>query len=323
MVGELLLQVRDLRTYFIGKDITLKAVDGVDLEIRKGEIVGLLGESGCGKTMTALSIMRLVPYPGRIVGGQIIFDGVDLVKLSEEEMRKIRGRKIAMVFQDPMTSLNPVLTTGFQIGELYMVHENKIPQEALDKASEMMEKVGIPDAKARAVDYPHQFSGGMRQRIVIAMALALKPPLIIADEPTSALDVTTQAQVMELIRELKRETNASLLLITHDFGVAAELCDRIAVMYAGKVVEFADKYKILKEPLHPYTQGLLESLPRGNKNEYQLRPIPGQVPSLTAIPNGCRFHPRCGQAFDKCRSEDPPLIEVEKGHLVRCFLYER
>lgn len=305
--------------YFqVGGEV-LKAIDGVSFQIRKREIVGLLGESGCGKTLTALSILRLIPPRGKIVGGEILFRGEDLVKNGDEEMRQIRGSQIAMIFQNPMTSLNPVYTIGDQIAEVFQTHFGDSKSAALQKAVERMEEVGIPDAKLRSKDYPHQFSGGMKQRSMTAMAG--RPLLLIADEPTTALDVTIQAQILELMKGL-RELGMSMLWITHDIGVVAELCDKVGVMYGGQIVEFADKRTILKAPLHPYTQGLLACSPSTHeRSSSKLIQIPGQVPTLSNLPSGCKFHPRCSQVMEICHQAEPKLLEIEPGHLVRCHLY--
>lgn len=298
----------------------MKAVDGVDFEIPRGGILGIVGESGCGKSITSLSIMRLVAQPqGKIVDGQILFNGQDLLKLSESEMRKIRGNRIALISQDPMTSLNPVLTVGDQIMEAIVLHQGLPRAAARAKAVEMLARVGIPSPETRVDDYPHQFSGGMRQRVVIAMALSCEPDLLIADEPTTALDVTIQAQILGLMRDIRDKNNAAVILITHDLGVVAELCDTVAVMYAGKVVEYTDVESIFRAPQHPYTQGLLQSIPQLGVRQKRLTPIEGQPPSLSKLPPGCSFAPRCPHAWAKC-AEAPKLDTSEPGHLVRCWL---
>jgi peptide/nickel transport system ATP-binding protein/oligopeptide transport system ATP-binding protein len=320
-----LLKMRGLHTYFFTDEGVAKAVDGVDLELEDGGTIGLVGESGCGKTVTALSIMRLIPDPpGKIVQGEISFNGTDLLTLSEAEMRKIRGRFISMIFQEPMTSLNPVFQIGDQISEVLRLHERMSRREAWNRSIEMLKMVGIPAPERRVVEYPHQLSGGMRQRAMIAMALACSPKLMIADEPTTALDVTIQAQILELINRLQQEKGMSVILITHNLGVIAETARRVAVMYAGRIVEYTDVRSIFASPKHPYTQGLLQSIPRlddhhGRKE--RLEAIPGLVPSLLDLPKGCKFSNRCKYVFDRC-VEEPPLIETVPRHLVRCWLYE-
>jgi len=322
--SEYLLQIRNLHTYFFTERGVAKAVDGVDLELEEGGTLGVVGESGCGKTVTALSIMRLVPYPpGKTVKGEIFFRDVDLLTLSKTEMRKIRGRVISMIFQEPMTSLNPVHRIGDQISEVLCLHEGISRKSAWNRSIEMLESVGIPAPERRVKEYPHQLSGGMRQRAMIAMALACGPRLMIADEPTTALDVTIQAQILELIKTLQREKGMSVILITHNLGVIAETTQKVAIMYAGKVVEYTDVSSIFSIPRHPYTQGLLKSIPRLNANalrKERLETIPGLVPSLLDVPEGCRFSNRCQSAFPQCE-EDPPLIEIASGHFVRCWLY--
>ncbi len=325
MVTEPLLKVVNLHTYFFTDEGVAKAVDGVDLEIHKGETLGVVGESGCGKSVTALSILRLVPDPpGKIIDGQIIFKGRDLLKLSNSEMRKIRGNEISMIFQEPMTSLNPVFTIGNQIAEAIQLHQGLSKKASLEKAVDMLKLVGIPSPERRVKEYPHQLSGGMRQRAMIAMALSCNPSLLIADEPTTALDVTIQAQILDLINNLKRELGMAVILITHDLGIIAETAARVVVMYAGKVVEEADVYTLFEDPKHPYTQGLLRSIPRpdlGMTKETRLQEIPGIVPSLTELPPGCSFNPRCPKVMDICRKETPKLKEVKPGHKVSCWLY--
>ncbi|MEB3198714.1 MAG: ABC transporter ATP-binding protein [Candidatus Sericytochromatia bacterium] len=319
-MAEPLLKVSGLKTHFFTDEGVVKAVDGVDFEIPRGGILGIVGESGCGKSITSLSIMRLVAQPqGRIVDGQILFNGQDLLKLSEPEMRRIRGNRIALISQDPMTSLNPVLTVGDQIMEAIILHQGLSKADARKKAIEMLERVGIPSADTRIDDYPHQFSGGMRQRVVIAMALSCEPDLLIADEPTTALDVTIQAQILDLMRDIRDRNNAAVIMITHDLGVVAELCDTVAVMYAGKVVEYTDVNTIFQNPQHPYTQGLMKSIPQLGVRQERLTPIEGQPPSLSKLPAGCSFSPRCPQAWAKC-AESPRLETTDSGHLVRCWL---
>jgi len=320
-----LLKIRRLHTYFFTDEGVAKAVDGVDLELEEGGTLGLVGESGCGKSVTALSIMRLIPEPpGKIVEGEITFNGTNLLTLSEAKMRKIRGRSISMIFQEPMTSLNPVFQIGDQISEVLRLHEGMSRKEAWNRSVEMLKLVGIPAPERRVMEYPHQLSGGMRQRAMIAMALACSPKLMIADEPTTALDVTIQAQILELMNRLQKEKGMSLILITHNLGVIAETARKVAVMYAGRIVEYTDVRSIFATPKHPYTQGLLNSIPRldahhGRKEK--LEAIPGLVPSLLDLPVGCKFSNRCKYVFDRC-VEEPPLLEPVPGHLVRCWLHE-
>ena len=314
-----MLRIRGLKTYFFTSSGVVNAVDGVDLDIGKGETVGLVGESGSGKTVTALSIMRLIPQPpGRIVHGEVLLEGDDLLKKTEHEMRKIRGDRVAMSFQDPMTYLNPVIRVGDQIAEAIMLHQQASRSEAVKKAVDAMEMVQIPSAADRAREYPHQLSGGMRQRILIAIAICCNPDLLIADEPTTALDVITQDQILELMRDLKNRIGSSLLLITHDLGIVGELADYVAVMYAGNLLEYGDVNTILRRPRHPYTSGLLESTPRIDWGKRRLKMIPGTIPDMVHPPAGCRFHPRCAQAKASCVSEQPKLIEIEAGHMVAC-----
>jgi peptide/nickel transport system ATP-binding protein/oligopeptide transport system ATP-binding protein len=303
-----------------------KAVDGVDLELEEGGTLGLVGESGCGKSVTALSIMRLIPDPpGKIVEGEITFNDVNLLTLSEAEMRKIRGRSISMIFQEPMTSLNPVFQIGDQISEVLQLHEGMSRKGAWNRSVEMLKMVGIPAPERRVSEYPHQLSGGMRQRAMIAMALACSPKLMIADEPTTALDVTIQAQILELMNHLQKEKGMSLILITHNLGVIAETARKVAVMYAGRIVEYTEVRAIFGAPKHPYTQGLLKSIPRLDEyhgRKERLEAIPGLVPSLLDLPVGCKFSNRCKYVFDRC-VEEPPLLEPVPGHLVRCWLHEK
>ena len=324
-MDDLLLKIEDLHTYFFTDEGVVKAVKGVDLFIRSGETLGLVGESGCGKSVTALSIMRLIQQPpGRIVTGNIFFDGENLVKLTDSQMRRVRGNQISMVFQEPMTSLNPVFRVGFQIAEAIQLHQGLNRRDALDRAKEMLGKVGISDPARRVDEYPHQMSGGMRQRVMIAMALACNPKMIIADEPTTALDVTIQAQILDLMNKLKDDFNTSILLITHDLGVVAEMAQRVAVMYAGQVVEYADVVELFGDPKHPYTIGLMASIPKLDApvSEDKIFPaIPGTVPSLLNLPKGCAFRDRCTHAFDICGQKDPPLLELKSGHEARCWLY--
>ncbi len=318
-----LLTVQDLQTHFFTGEGVVRAVDGVTLCVRPGETLGLVGESGCGKTVTALSILRLIPSPpGRIVGGSICFEGQDLLRLPEEEMRGIRGSAISMIFQEPMTSLNPVFTVGEQVAEGIRHHQRVSRREAWDRAVEVLRRVKLPDPARRAYEYPHQLSGGMRQRVMIAMALALGPRLLIADEPTTALDVTIQAQIVDLLMGLQEEMQMALILITHDLGVIAETADRVAVMYAGRVVEEAPVEQLFETPLHPYTQGLLESLPRleAGKRHRRLTAIPGLVPNLLDLPTGCKFAPRCPKVIGDCWPMEPELRQIRSGHWARCIL---
>jgi len=320
-MSEFLLNIDDLKVYYFTLEGIVKAVEGVHLKIGKGEALGLVGESGCGKSTTAHSILRLVKKPGKIVEGKIWFENEDLLAKSEAEMRKIRGARIAMIFQNPMTSLNPVFTVGSQIAESIKLHQNVEKREIKEKVLEILDKVGIPSARERMKDYPHEYSGGMCQRAMVAMALSCNPNLLIADEPTTNLDVTIQAQILDLLRALRKEFGASILLIGHDLGVISELCDTVAVMYAGKLIEHADLATLFKEAKHPYTQALLGSIPRLDLETERLRVIPGVVPRLINPPPGCRFHPRCEYVKEICRKEEPPLIEIKQGHTVACFLY--
>jgi peptide/nickel transport system ATP-binding protein len=318
-----LLQVRGLKTYFRTEAGTAKAVDGVSFDIFPGEVLGLVGESGSGKSVTALSILRLIPDPpGKIVGGSIVYKGQDLLKLPWEDIRKIRGSEISMIFQEPMTSLNPVFTIGKQLMEVILVHEDVSKQEAFDRSVEMLELVGIPGPKSRMNDYPHHFSGGQRQRVMIAIALACNPSLLIADEPTTALDVTIQAQILELMLKIKdARKDAAILLITHNLAVVAETCHRVMVMYGGKIQEVAGVRELFKNPLHPYTRGLLASLPsiEGDKHT-RLRTIPGNVPSILDLPPACKFVTRCPERFEPCDKIEPDLVENPADHWVRCHL---
>jgi len=321
---EPLLEVRDLRTQFFTQDGVVKAVDGVSFHLMPGETLGLVGESGCGKSITALSIMRLIPSPpGKIVSGEILFEGEDILKMSDDEVRSIRGRKIAMIFQDPMTSLNPVLTINRQISEALELHLGMSKQQARQRAIELLKMVGIPNAEQRVDQYPHQFSGGMRQRVMIAMALSCNPSLLIADEPTTALDVTIQAQILDLIRNLQREHNTALILITHDLGVVAGMTDRINVMYAGHIVESAPTEELFEHPKHPYTVGLLNSIPRLDApRKERLNPIRGLPPDLIDLPDMCPFVPRCDFAREKCSEKNPPLFDVNPVHRSACWYWE-
>ncbi len=321
-MGEKIIEVRGLRTSFFTDEGEIPAVDDVDFHINEGEVLGVVGESGCGKSVTSLSIMGLVPTPpGKIVGGEIVFNGENLVHFSEKKMRQIRGNEIAMIFQEPMTSLNPLFTIGDQMIEGIRIHLKWDKKKSCIKAIESMKRVGLPRAEELMNDYPHQLSGGMRQRVMIAMAMACNPKLLIADEPTTALDVTIQSQILKLMKELNVEMNTAIMLITHDLGVVAQICERVVVMYAGKIVEEGEVSSIFKNPKHPYTKGLLKSVPDiRNKNE-RLYSIPGNVPRPGSIKQGCRFAERCEFAFERCLSENPGLYDVdEKGHRVRCFL---
>lgn len=321
-MAEPLLAVRNLKTYFATEEGLVRAVDGLSYELCRGETVGIVGESGCGKSVHALSIMRLIPMPpGRIVGGQILFEGRDLLKLSDEEMRKIRGNRIAMVFQEPMTSLNPVLTIGEQIAEAVILHQKLDKKAAWERAIEMLERVKIPLARERVRDYPHQFSGGMRQRVMIAMALSCNPSILIADEPTTALDVTIQAQILDLMRDLQQEFGMSIVFITHNLGVVAEMCDHVVVMYAGRPVEHTGVREIFADPKHPYTWGLLHSIPKLTSRRERLIPIEGHPPSLIDLPPGCPFAPRCPFVMEVCVTEDPADFVVGPQHTAKCYLY--
>lgn len=317
-----LVEFKNLKTYFYTEDGIVKAVDDVSFKIKEGETVGVVGESGCGKSVTAMSLMRLIPNPpGKIVGGQILYDGKNILDYSEEEMRDIRGNKISVIFQEPMTSLNPVFTIGKQIEEVMILHQHMDKEEAKQKAIEMLKLVGIPRAEEIEKTYPHELSGGMRQRAMIAMAIACNPKLLIADEPTTALDVTIQAQILDLMRNLKKTLNSSIMLITHDLGVIAEMADYVVVMYCGKVIEEAPVLELFKNPLHPYTVGLLNSKPAINKETDRLYSIPGQVPNPIGLPDDCHFCKRCAKASDKCNKQ-PHLINVNENHKVACWLYE-
>ncbi|HET7087159.1 MAG TPA: ABC transporter ATP-binding protein [Anaerolineae bacterium] len=324
--GELLLDIQNLRTYFHTRDGIVKAVDGVNFHVNRGEIVGLVGESGCGKSVTSLSILRLVGAPGKIESGRILFDGQNLLELSRDQMTKIRGSRISMIFQQPTSSLNPVFRAGPQISEVLEIHQAMGRKAGRARAIEMLKKVGIPDPERRVDSYPHEMSGGMAQRVMIAMALACIPDLLIADEPTTALDVTIQAQILDLMRGLQRELGTSIILITHDLGIVAEMCSRVAVMYAGEIVEETDVRTLFRDPKHPYTQGLIESVPMLGIERGELEVIPGNVPNLIDLPPGCRFAPRCRarveHGLEICTRERPKLKPVAPGHGVRCWLYE-
>ncbi len=321
-----LLEVRNLKTYFFTEDGVVKAVDGVDFHVAPGEILGLVGESGCGKSVTSFSILRLVDDPGRIVDGEVIFEGRNLLKLSTDEMVDMRGNRISMIFQQPQSSLNPVFTVGDQIAEVFRIHREMTKQEAWAQAVELLKLVGIPDAEKKAYAYPHEMSGGQAQRVMIAMALALKPRLLIADEPTTALDVTIQAQILDLILDLRDKLGTSVILITHDLGLIAEMADRVAVMYAGRIVEQSDVRTLFRKPKHPYTQGLIASVPVLGRVRERLAAIPGNVPNLIGLPPGCRFASRCTARLEHdlsiCTQVEPDLIPLEEGHVARCWLYQ-
>lgn len=324
-MAKTLVEFKNLQTYFYTEDGIVKAVNDVSFKIKEGETIGIVGESGCGKSVTAMSLMRLIPNPpGKIVGGDITFDGKSVLEMTEDELMDFRGDKVSVIFQEPMTSLNPVFTVGDQISESIILHQKLSKSDARKKAIEMINLVGIPRADKIVDSYPHELSGGMRQRIMIAMALSCNPRLLIADEPTTALDVTIQAQILDLMKNLKEKLNTSIMLITHDLGVVAEMCEYVVVMYAGKVVEESVALDIYKNPMHPYTQGLLKSKPslKEDSEEKRLYSIPGQVPNPIGMPDYCYFCDRCEKAFDKCKKQIPPLIEVEPGHKVACWLYE-
>jgi oligopeptide/dipeptide ABC transporter ATP-binding protein len=318
----MLLEVKNLQTHFFSDDGVVKAVDDVSFGLNEGESLGIVGESGCGKSVTSLSIMRLVAHPGKVAGGTILYKGKDLLGMPESEMRKIRGNEISMIFQEPMTSLNPVFTVGYQIAEAIMLHQKKSKAEAMTMAAAMLKLVAIPDPDKRVNDYPHQLSGGMRQRVMIAMALSCNPKLLIADEPTTALDVTIQAQILDILRDLRTRFGLSTILITHNLGVVAEFAERVIVMYTGKVREEAPVLELFKNPLHPYTQGLMNSMPKlGQKGHTRLPTIEGMVPDLLHLPTGCSFYDRCPKRMDHCKTSEPPLLEVAPGHKVACYLY--
>jgi oligopeptide/dipeptide ABC transporter ATP-binding protein len=323
--GEVLLDVKGLRTSFKLREGTVRAVTGVDFQIRRGEILGLVGESGCGKSVTSLSVMRLLSAPGVVEGGEVIFDGEDLLKLTESKMRDIRGNRISMIFQQPSSSLNPVLTVGYQIGEVLETHRNMKRKAAKERSLELLRMVGIPDPERRLGAFPHEMSGGMAQRVMIAMALACEPELLIADEPTTALDVTIQAQILDLMRRLQSELGTAIVLITHDLGVVAEMCDRVAVMYAGEIIERTDTRTLFRQPRHPYTQGLIGAVPVLGQTKDLLTVIPGVVPNLINLPDGCRFAERClareEHSVVPARETHPELRAIGAGHEVRCWLY--
>jgi oligopeptide/dipeptide ABC transporter ATP-binding protein len=321
-----LLEVRNLKTYFYTEDGVVKAVDGVDFSVGRGEVLGLVGESGCGKSVTSLSIMRLIGVPGKVVEGTIMFEGRNLLELSESEMVHMRGNRMSMIFQQPQSSLNPVFKIGDQVGEVLQIHQNMGKEESWNKAVELLHLVGIPDPESKAHSYPHEVSGGQAQRVMIAMALALNPQLLIADEPTTALDVTIQAQILDLMRDLRTRMDTAVILITHDLGVISEMADRVAVMYAGRIVEQADIRTLFAHPVHPYTQGLMASIPVLGTVKEKLDVIPGSVPNLVNLPPGCQFAPRCRPRIEYqltiCTQVEPQLLPVEPEHLCRCWLYQ-
>ena len=319
-----ILEIKNLHTYFYTDSGVIKSVDGVDIELRESTTLGIVGESGSGKSVTALSVMGLLMgTTGKVAEGEILFEGRDLTKLDDEERRKMRGEKISMIFQEPMTSLNPVMKIGDQITECILMHNNISKQEAWDKAVEMLKLTGVPRVERMMKEYPFQLSGGQRQRVMIAMALVCKPKILIADEPTTALDVTIQAQILDLMENLKQKTGTSILFITHDLGVVAEVCDDVVVMYSGRVVEKGDVRSIFASPSHPYTKGLLASIPKLGECAEELESIPGNVPNPKYMPQGCKFAPRCSCAFDKCREEEPGFYDVGEGHMSRCWLCEK
>lgn len=322
-MSQSILEINDLKTSFFTDDGEVPAVANVSFSVKPGEILGVVGESGCGKSVTSLSVMGLVPPPGKIVAGNIRFKDEELTTATERRMRQIRGNEIAMIFQEPMTSLNPVFTIGSQLIEGIRLHHRLSKKEAKIRAVQMLRKVGMPRAEELLKEYPHQLSGGMRQRVMITMAMACEPELLIADEPTTALDVTIQAQILDLMKRLNDDLNTSILLITHDLGVVADVCDRIVVMYAGKVVEEGSVRSLFKNPQHPYTEGLIQSVPDMRSKQKRLYSIPGNVPKPGSVKHGCLFAPRCQYAFDRCTAENPQLMETEDGHQVRCFLHEK
>ncbi|MDD6888342.1 MAG: ABC transporter ATP-binding protein [bacterium] len=321
--GKVLLEVKNLKTYFYTEEGVTKAVDGLDLQLHEGETLAIVGESGCGKSVTSLSILGLVTTPpGKIEAGEILFDGEDLLKKSEKQMRKIRGNKISMIFQEPLTSLNPVFTVGKQIMEALILHRSLDKKAAREEAIRLLKLVGLPNPEKAVDDYPHQLSGGMRQRVMIAMALSCQPKILIADEPTTALDVTIQAQILRLLAELQKKTNTAIILITHDLGIVAQVAQNVVVMYAGEAVEYGDVRSIFAHPLHPYTEGLLKSIPVLGESRERLYSIEGMVPSQKNYPKGCRFAPRCEYATEKCHAEKPELLTAKDGRPVRCWKYE-
>ncbi len=324
--GERLLDVHNLKTHFDTRDGVVKAVDGIDFHVDRGEVLGIVGESGCGKSVTALSIMSLIPHPGEVVAGEILFDSVNIAGMKKDDLRNLRGEHISMIFQQPTSALNPVHRAGPQIKEVFELHRDWTKKVAEEKVIEMLAKVGIPDPERRARSFPHELSGGMAQRVMIAMALACEPELLIADEPTTALDVTIQAQILDLMRDLQRSSGTAVILITHDLGIVAEMADRVAVMYAGRIVEEADVRTLFRSPQHPYTQGLIGSIPTLGQLKDLLDTIPGVVPSLVDLPPGCRFASRCASRIEHgleiCNQVEPDLLEIAEGHKVRCWLYQ-
>jgi oligopeptide/dipeptide ABC transporter ATP-binding protein len=325
--NDAVLSVRGLKTYFYTEDGVVKAVDGVDLDVHHGEILGLVGESGCGKSVTSLSVMRLIGMPGKILEGEVLFSGRNLLSIDEMEMCRIRGDRISMIFQQPVSCLNPVFRSGNQVGEVLQVHYQMHQEASLERAKELFRMVGISDHERRVLAYPHELSGGMAQRVMIAMALACNPELLIADEPTTALDVTIQAQILDLIMNMREKMETSVILITHNMGVIAEMADNVAVMYAGKIIEYSDVHTIFENPQHPYTQGLLSSIPVMGVIQDRLTTIPGTVPNLINLPPGCRFSPRCEarveHQLERCPVEEPELLPIAPGHTVRCWLYHQ
>jgi oligopeptide/dipeptide ABC transporter ATP-binding protein len=320
---ETVLTVEDLRTYFTTRWGTVKAVDGISFDLRRGETLGIVGESGCGKSVTMLSLMRLIPIPpGRIISGSIVLDGEDIIPISEQEMAKIRGSKIALIIQDPMTSLNPVFSIGNQVEEAIRIHQDIPKRTVKERALDMLRKVNIPAAEIRAKDYPHQMSGGMRQRVVGAIAISCQPQVLIADEPTTSLDVTIQAQYLKLLKDIQKDSDLSIIFITHDFGIVAKMCDRVAVMYAGRIVEHGSVRDIFNNPSHPYTEALLASVPKMDRDVERLYSIEGQPPPLHELPVGCAFADRCPDVMDKCREQYPDSMAVSEGHIASCWKLE-
>ncbi|RNB86961.1 ABC transporter ATP-binding protein [Brevibacillus fluminis] len=324
--SDTVLEINHLQTYFYTDKGVVPAVDDISISVKKGKIIGIVGESGCGKSMTSLSIMQLIASPGKIAGGEILFQNKNLVGLSKSEMRSLRGNEISMIFQEPMTSLNPVYPVGKQVAETLLLHNKTMQkEEAKQKVIDMFKMVGIPEPERRYRAFPHQLSGGLRQRVMIAMALICRPKLLIADEPTTALDVTIEAQILKLMKQLQEEIDTSIIMITHNLGIVAEMCDYVYVMYAGKVMEHADVFELFDHPKHPYTEGLLKSIPRGNVQQNKkkgLYSIEGMVPNMLNLPKGCRFHPRCMYAEDACREIEPDLVDTGDGHMVRCIKYK-
>ncbi|RLG52790.1 MAG: ABC transporter ATP-binding protein [Thermoproteota archaeon] len=317
-----ILRIEDLYVHFYTYAGVVKAIDGVNMSVLRGETYGLVGETGCGKSVTMRAVLRLIPPPGRIVKGRVIFNGVNLLELPEEEMRKIRGAKIAYIVQDPTAALDPLYTSGFQVAETILAHEENVGKKSVwERVVSLFKSVLIPDAERRVKQYPHEFSGGMRQRVVIACAISEKPELLIADEPTTSVDVTVQAQILEVLEDLKKTQEMTMILVTHNLGLVAQICDRVGVMYAGSIVEVSDVFRLFEEPLHPYTRGLLNAIPHVTRTQFRLEPIPGTIPDLINPPPGCRFHPRCKHATGICKREKPKLREIEPGRFVACHLY--